>query len=285
MDKHYKTIIISDLHLGTVGSKVEELVKFLLKNTCDHLIMNGDVIDAWELRKSGKWKARHTRFLKVVMRMMELHNTKITYLRGNHDDFLEEFIPMQIGNLHIQRDCVIESKDKRFFVVHGDIFDNVTSNMKWIAKLGSIGYNFLLWLNKFYNNYRRWRGKQPYSFSQYIKSKVKSAVNKISAYEKQLTEFARINQCHGIICGHIHKPNIKVMQEDLIYMNSGDWVESLTALVEDTEGNWELVYYKDWFLSLVEGENTTFEQENEQLEKVRKTDWERQINISSLFKK
>ncbi|MCS6820487.1 MAG: UDP-2,3-diacylglucosamine diphosphatase [Microscillaceae bacterium] len=267
MHKHYRTIIISDLHLGTASSKVEEIVKFLLKNTCDHLIMNGDMIDAWELRKSGKWKARHTRFVKVIMRMMEMYNTRVTYLRGNHDEFLEEFMPLQVGNLFIQQDCILESKDKRLFVVHGDIFDNVTTHMKWIAKLGSAGYNLLLWLNKFYNQYRRWRGKEPYSFSQYIKGKVKSAVNKISAYEKQLTEFARTKQCDGIVCGHIHKPAMKEMEGGLLYMNSGDWVESMTALVEDYDGNWELIYYKDWLLSLLENEHTTLEQENEQLDK------------------
>lgn len=176
--------------------------------------------------------------------MIEEHNTKVIYLHGNHDDFLDNILPLTIGNLSIQMDYIHHSKDKSYYVVHGDIFDSVTTNLKWIAKLGSIGYTFLLWLNKFYNAYRKWRGKPPYSFSQYIKTKVKSAVSPTSNYEKQLTELARIKKCHGIICGHTHKAAFKMLG-DVLYMNSGDWVESMTALIEDYEGEWQLVSYQE----------------------------------------
>ncbi|MDX2304873.1 MAG: UDP-2,3-diacylglucosamine diphosphatase [Microscillaceae bacterium] len=243
---HFKTIIISDVHLGTAGSKANEIVRFLCQYTCDTLILNGDIIDGWELKKYGSWKVKHTRFFKAVLKMIEEHQTKVVYLHGNHDDFLDNILPLTIGNFSLQMDYIHESMGKKYYVVHGDIFDSVTSHLKWIAKLGSIGYTFLLWLNKIYNAYRKRLGKPPYSFSQYIKTRVKSAVSPASTYEKQLTELARIKGCQGIICGHTHKPAYKKLG-DILYMNSGDWVESLSALREDQEGNWQLVYYKDLF--------------------------------------
>jgi len=246
--KHYKTIILSDIHLGTAGSKAREVVHFLKENTCDTLILNGDIIDGWELKKYGSWKVKHTRFFKVVLKMIEEHNTKVIYLHGNHDDFIDNILPITIGNLSIQMDYIHRSHGKCYYVVHGDIFDTVTTNLKWVAKLGSIGYTFLLWLNKFYNIYRKKRGKPPYSFSQYIKTKVKSAVSPTSNYEKQLTELAKIKGCQGIICGHTHRPALKQLGE-VVYMNSGDWVESLTALTEDYEGNWVLQSYRELYPS------------------------------------
>lgn len=242
--RHFKTIIVSDIHLGTAGAKAKEIVRFLRYNTCDTLILNGDVIDGWELKNYGSWKVPHTRFFKMVVKMMEEFNTKVIYLHGNHDDFLDNILPVQIGNLSILMDYVYESNGKKLYVVHGDIFDSVTTNLKWIAKLGSIGYTFLLWLNKGFNAIRRLFGKQPYSFSQYIKSKVKSAVSPTSNYEKQLSALAQLKNCEAIICGHTHKPAMKMIG-NIQYMNSGDWVESMTALTEDFEGNWNLVYYKD----------------------------------------
>ncbi|MCU0446905.1 MAG: UDP-2,3-diacylglucosamine diphosphatase [Microscillaceae bacterium] len=243
---HFKTIIISDVHLGTAGSKAREVVRFLRRYTCDTLILNGDIIDAWELKKYGSWKVKHTRFLKVVLGMMEEFNTKVIYLHGNHDDFLDNILPLTINNLSIQMDYVYESFGKKYYIVHGDIFDSVTTHFKWIAKLGSIGYTFLLWLNKCFNYLRKMFGKKPYSFSQYIKTKVKTAVSPTSSYEKQLTQLAKFKECHAIVCGHTHKPAMKNLG-DVMYMNSGDWVESMTALTEDFEGTWQLVRYNDIF--------------------------------------
>jgi UDP-2,3-diacylglucosamine pyrophosphatase LpxH len=242
--KHYKTIIISDVHLGTAGAKAEEVAHFLMQHSCDVLILNGDIIDGWELKNYGSWQVKHTRFFKVVLRMIEHYNTKVIYLHGNHDDFLDNILPLTVGNLSLQMDYIHESAGQRYYVVHGDIFDTVTTRLKWVAKLGSIGYTVLLWLNKGYNAYRRRMGRKPYSFSQYIKSKVKSAVSPAKVYEQQLTELARLKGCHGIICGHTHKPAVKQLG-DVMYMNSGDWVESMTALVEDFEGKWELYRYQD----------------------------------------
>lgn len=242
MKKHHKTIVISDVHLGASGSKTKQLVRFLKQNTCETLILNGDIIDGWQLQRSGKWKRKHTRFIKVVLKMMDKLKTKVIYVRGNHDDFLDQILPLRIGRLSICKDYIYESFGKRYYITHGDIFDSITTKLKFVAKLGDIGYNFLLWLNKRYNQYRAKRGLPYYSLSQKIKAKVKTAVSYIDDFEKELAGFAKIKQCDAVICGHIHQPAMKEI-EGILYLNSGDWVESLTALTEDFNGNWELVHY------------------------------------------
>lgn len=244
MKTAYKTIIISDVHLGSKGSKAKELVKFLKSCTCENLILNGDIIDGWQLKKSGKWKRKHTRFFTRILKMIEQEETRVHYIRGNHDDFLDQILPLEIGRLSIKRDMVYESFGKKYFITHGDIFDSVTTKLKWIAKLGDIGYTFLLWVNHIYNQRRRRKGLPYYSLSQVVKAKVKSAVSYIDDFEKQLAHVARIEGCHGIICGHIHQPALKDIN-GIRYMNSGDWVETLSALVEDHNGEWDLVYYAE----------------------------------------
>lgn len=239
---HYKTIVLSDVHLGTSGSKAKEVSTFLKYNSCDRLILNGDIIDGWQLQKSGKWKKQHTRFFKRILQLIEKHKTQVIYLRGNHDDFLDQVIPIQFGNIKVQRDYIHQSGNKKFYVVHGDVFDSVTSQLKWVARLGDVGYTFLLWLNQVYNSYRTKRGLPYYSLSQAVKQKVKTAVNYISDFEEQIVLLAEIKKCDGIICGHIHHPAIKTIK-NIVYMNSGDWVESLTALVEDYQNNWSVVNF------------------------------------------
>jgi UDP-2,3-diacylglucosamine pyrophosphatase LpxH len=246
---HFKTLVISDVHLGTSGSKAKELTNFLKQHSCDKLILNGDIIDGWQLKRYGTWKKKHTRFFKTVLKMMEEHQTKVIYLRGNHDDFLDQILPFNVGNFSIRRDYILKSKDKRYYITHGDIFDSITTKLRWIAQLGDLGYTFLLWINKLYNNYRNSRGLPYYSLSQIIKHKVKSAVSYISDFETQLAQVAKIKNCDGIICGHIHQPAIKQFGE-IQYLNSGDWVESLSALAQDEDGEWSLLYYNETTKSL-----------------------------------
>lgn len=242
LKNHYRTIIISDVHLGTKDSKAKEVVRFLKANTCDKLIMNGDIIDGWRLKKTGKWGKKHTRFFKVIIKMMKKHKTQVIYVRGNHDDFLDNVIPLTVGDFSVVKDYLLESNGKRFFVTHGDVFDSVTSKLRWLAKLGDIGYTFLLWLNKIYNAKRLKKGLPYYSFSKEIKQKVKSAVSYISDFEKELANMAKGKHYDGIICGHIHHPSIDTY-DNIIYMNSGDWIESLSALAEDEKGNWKILLY------------------------------------------
>ena len=251
---HFKTIVISDLHLGTNGSKAKELVRFLKIHSCEKLILNGDIIDGWQLKKYGVWKKKHTKFIRQVMKMIDNDDTQVIYTRGNHDDFLDNFLPLKIGkNFSIVLEHIHYSNGKRYLVTHGDVFDSITTNMKWLSKLGDIGYTFLLWLNKVYNNYRTRKGLPYYSLSQKIKSKAKSVVNFISDFEQELVNYATDKKCEGVICGHIHQPAIK-MYGNIEYLNSGDWVESLSALVEDFEGEWSLVYYNESTLGAEENE-------------------------------
>lgn len=240
------TIVISDVHLGSEHSKVEELTRFLKSVDCDKLILNGDIIDGWKLQRNpfGRWKKSYTDLIKVVMKMMENHRTQVVYVRGNHDDFLDKLVPLALPNISIVSDYIHSSNGKRYYVTHGDIFDNITSNMLWLAKLGDYGYTFLLWLNKVLNNYRRRNGKPYYSFSQKIKHRVKSAVSYISDFEQELAKVAASRHFDGIICGHIHQP-ANTHYGNVHYLNSGDWVESLSALLEHEDGRWEVYQYNE----------------------------------------
>ena len=245
--KHYRTVVLSDIHLGTAHSKVEEVSRFLSSINCDRLILNGDIIDGWHLRKNGtrRWQPAHTRFFKILMKMMENCGTEIVYVRGNHDDFLDNLAPMSFANIRVVKEYTLDGANgKRYFVTHGDIFDRVTTQMCWLAHLGDMGYTFLLWFNGVYNRYRAWRGKSYYSLSQRIKQRVKSAVSYISDFETTLARFAESRRCDGIICGHIHHPDDRYYGQ-IHYLNSGDWVETMSALTESKEGDWNIVYYAE----------------------------------------
>jgi UDP-2,3-diacylglucosamine pyrophosphatase LpxH len=239
---YYKTIIVSDVHLGTKGSKSKEIARFLKQFHCDNLILNGDIIDGWQLKKSGSWKRKHTRFFNRVLKMMENQSTNVFYLRGNHDDFLDQILPLQIGKLQILADMTYESNGKTYFITHGDVFDSITTNLRWIAYLGDVGYTFLLWLNRVVNYYRYKKGLPYFSLSQFVKGKVKQAVSYVDDYETELAKMAKAKGCDGIICGHIHKAENRMI-DGIHYLNSGDWVETMSALAEDHEGNWELIYF------------------------------------------
>lgn len=240
--KHHKTIVLSDIHLGSKWSKAKEATKYLKENTCDTLILCGDIIDGWQLMrgKKAKWKKRHSNFIKLLLDIQ--HDTKIIYLRGNHDDFLDRILPLQFQNIKIVKDYIHTSNGKRFYVIHGDVFDMVTSRYSWLSKIGDVGYTLLMWVNKYYNNRRLRKGLPYYSLSREVKKRVKASVSYISDYEKHIVEIARKKKCDGVICGHIHHPE-KAYYDEILYLNSGDWVESLSALTEDYEGNWEVVMY------------------------------------------
>jgi len=248
--RDFRTIFLSDIHLGTPDAKVLEVIEFLKHTRCDKLVLNGDIIDGWALRRGARWRKRHSRFIRTVLKKMERDDTEVIYLRGNHDDILERFLPLAFGKLRFVKEHIHAGVDgKRYLVVHGDGFDSVSTDHKWIAKLGAVGYDFLLKVNRFYNRYRAWRGKEHYSVSKAIKARVKSAVNFVGEYEQQLQELARKKGCDGIICGHIHTPEDKQVGE-IRYLNSGDWVESLTAIVEHRDGRLELVRHVDFMAEL-----------------------------------
>lgn len=237
-----RTVFISDVHLGMPDCKAAQASHFIRNTLCDKLVLNGDIIDAWHLKRLGGWNKAHTHFIRTVLKKMEKENTQIIYLRGNHDDILDRFIPIRLDNFLITDEHIHHTSVGDYLVVHGDGFDHVTTNHPWIAKLGGIGYNILLRVNRAYNWYRRVRGKESFSLSRWVKLKVKSAVSFVGKYEEQLQELAKAKGCKGIICGHIHSPANKVVG-NTHYLNSGDWVESLTAILEHDNGEFEVITY------------------------------------------
>lgn len=241
----YETIIMSDVHLGMKDSKAEEAIDFLKASRCRRLILNGDIVDGWALKSGGRWRDSHTRFVRTVLKKMEKENTEVIYLRGNHDDILERFLPVAFGNLSIEQEYIHRTPRGDYLVVHGDGFDSVTTGCRFVARLGSFGYEILLRVNRFYNRWRAWRGKEYFSLSKEIKARVKSAVSFVGRYEDQLRHFALAKGCRGIICGHIHTAADKML-DGVHYLNSGDWVESLTAIVEREPGEFALVSYAEF---------------------------------------
>jgi len=240
---HHKTIVISDIHLGSKWSRASEVLDFLRKNSCDTLILCGDIIDGWSILRGNKikWRRIHTNVMKYILTMQE--STKIVYIRGNHDDFLNRIQPLGFANISIVKDYIYESFGKRYLVTHGDEFDNITTNWRWLSKLGDIGYSILLNLNASYNKWRSARNLTYLSISKIIKQKVKLSFSYIGDYENHLTEVAKNRKCDGVICGHIHHPENKFIG-DLLYINSGDWVESLSAVTEEYDGSWNILYYQ-----------------------------------------
>lgn len=252
-----RSVFISDVHLGMTDSKAREAADFLQHVDCDNLILNGDIIDGWALKRGGRWRKRHSRFIRTVLKKTEKNGTRVIYLRGNHDDILERLLPLQLGSVEIAKEYIHEGVDgKRYLVVHGDGFDSVSTKHRWLAVLGAIGYDGLLVINRWYNRWRSWIGKEYFSLSKFAKSKVKSAVSFVDRFQDQLQSYARKRGCDGIICGHIHSPEDKTFG-DIRYLNSGDWVESLTAIVEHHDGRFEIISYDQFLRQMAEKEGRT----------------------------
>ena len=238
---HFRTLVLSDLHLGTKDAQARELLDVLRGIRCDKLILNGDIIDLWSLRRKNHWTPAHTAVLRRIMKMAEKDGTKVVYLRGNHDDFIRHLLPIALDRIELAEEHIhVDLQGRRFLCIHGDAFDTVTAKMRWLAVLGDISYQVLLDINRFYNKWRAWRGKEYFSLSQAIKAKVKSAVSFISSFEEHLQTLAARRGCDGIMCGHIHKAEDRQIGA-IRYLNSGDWVESLTAIVEETDGTLRVV--------------------------------------------
>jgi len=240
-----RSVILSDIHLGTPHSKVEEVTHLLKHVRCERLILNGDIIDGWRLRRGARWTRDHTKFIRRVLTMLQKQGTEVVYLRGNHDDFLARLLPLAFDNLQLAEDCVLETAQGRYLVLHGDVFDGVVKNFVFLAHLGDIGYALLLRVNRAYNAWRALRGKDYFSLSQAVKARVKQAVSFIGKFEEQVAALARSRGFAGVICGHIHTPADKRIG-GVHYLNSGDWVESLTGILEHEDGRLEVFRYADF---------------------------------------
>ena len=236
-------VVISDIHLGTYGSHAAELLHYLISIKPKTLVLNGDIIDIWQFRKSYFPKSH----LKVVKKIVDFaaKGTKVYYVTGNHDEMLRKFSESFMGNFAIVDKLLLNLDDKKAWIFHGDVFDASVQHSKWIAKLGGLGYDYLILCNRLVNFVLKLFGKEPYSFSKKIKSSVKQAVKHISNFEKTATDLAIEKKYDYVICGHIHEPKIEKIitkQGQTTYLNSGDWVENLTAL-EYHKKTWTLYQY------------------------------------------
>jgi UDP-2,3-diacylglucosamine pyrophosphatase LpxH len=242
----YKSIFISDIHLGTKFSKTNELLNFLKHNESENLILVGDIIDGWAIKRKFIWPQTHSDIIQKILKKAR-KGTMVTFITGNHDEFIRPFVPLILGDsLKITNELdYIGINKKRYYVTHGDFFDSITMTKKWLAILGDYGYDLLLHLNSILNFLRRKIGIQKYwSLSKYVKDSVKSSISFINDFEIVLSNHARNKGYDGIICGHIHKAEIRNINS-IEYLNCGDWVESCTAIVETYEGEFKIINWLD----------------------------------------
>ena len=232
----YKTIIMSDLHLGARQSQTDKIIEFLDNNTSERLILNGDIIDGWALKGNGKWTPNCTKIFRRFMKMSE-KGTKVVYIRGNHDDFLKDFIPFKLNNIRIVRKYVYTGIDgRKYFCFHGDVLDFVIMEARWLAVIGGISYDIVIKFNTFYNKVRKWFNLPYHSLANTIKQSVKGAINFVSDFEKNAKALTAQKGYDVAVCGHIHQPKLENN-----YMNSGDFCENSTCLVEHFDGRWEII--------------------------------------------
>ncbi len=255
-----EVVVISDVHLGTFGCHAKELVNYLSTIKPKILILNGDIIDIWQFRKSY-FPPSH---LKVIKKIISLSSkgTKVYYLTGNHDELLRKFTDLHLGNLSLLNKLVLDLDGKKAWIFHGDVFDASINHAKWLAKLGGWGYDALIVINRFLNWILAQLNKEPYSLSKKIKNNVKSAVKFISNFEQVCVELAIESKYDYVICGHIHEPKIVQMETErgkTLYLNSGDWIENLTAL-EYNNKKWKLHQHVEHQLDF--DEELQFEYEN-----------------------
>lgn len=245
--KKYRTISISDVHLGTKDCKADQLVSFLKNNNCETLYLVGDIIDAWKIQQNRlKWKQGHTDVIRCVLKHAK-RDTRVVYVAGNHDEFLRPMIPYNVtfGRIEICNQTTHLSADgKRYLVVHGDLFDGITRLAPWISFLGDRAYDFVLSVNSRFNWIRHRLGFGYWSLSKFLKRRVKKAVDFMFQFEKTISDYAKKRNFDGVICGHIHFSEIKELN-DITYMNTGDWVESCTALCETHDGDWIIIQLVD----------------------------------------
>ncbi len=239
----YRTIWISDVHLGTKDCEAEKLIAFLSRSDCEHLYLVGDIIDVWALRRKWYWPRSHNYVVRKIIKR-DLKGTKVTFVPGNHDEIFRDYDGFQFGGVTIKNEAIHETVDgRRILIVHGDEFDAVVRNAKLITAVGDWLYYVLLWLNRGFNWVRRKLGMPYWSLAAFIKGKVKRAVQFVSDFESAVIKSAREKEVDAVLCGHIHAPEIREM-DGLTYLNTGDWVESCSAIVEHHDGRLELLDLK-----------------------------------------
>lgn len=237
---HYKAVFISDIHLGTPGCQADALLEFLKRDTCDQLYLVGDIIDGWALRRRWYWPQAHNDVIQKLLRKAR-KGCQVIYVPGNHDEFARQFVNHHFGGIEVLEEAVHLTVDgRKLWIIHGDYFDAVVRCAKWLAYLGDHAYELALKLNRYLNRFRARLGLPYWSLSAYLKMRVKKALNYVTDFERAVAHEAQRRGFQGVVCGHIHHPEIRNI-DGVTYFNDGDWVESLSALVEHVDGRFELI--------------------------------------------
>jgi UDP-2,3-diacylglucosamine pyrophosphatase LpxH len=240
--KLYRTLFLSDIHLGTRGCQAELLLDFLKHNESEELFLVGDIVDGWRLKSGWYWPQSHNDVVQKLLRKVR-KGARVVFVPGNHDEFAREFLGMEFGGVEVVDHVIHQTADgRKFLVVHGDQFDIVVRNARWLALLGDWAYDFAIWINSWFNIARRKCGLPYWSFSKWAKLKVKNAVNFIGDFEVMLAGEARKRGVDGVVCGHIHHAAIRDI-DGVTYVNTGDFVESCTAIAEHFDGRLELLHW------------------------------------------
>lgn len=239
-----RTIWISDIHLGTAGCRADALLDFLRTFECSTLYLVGDIIDGWQLRRSWYWPQAHNDVVQKLLRKAR-KGTRVVFVPGNHDEFARRYVQHNFGGVDVVTECVHTTADgRRLWVTHGDLFDGVIQCARWLAYAGDIAYEFTLKANRHLNALRGRIGLPYWSLSKFLKLKVKRAVSYVCAFEEAVAREVRKRGLDGVVCGHIHHAEMRLIG-DVLYCNDGDWVESLTALVEHHDGRLEIIDWSD----------------------------------------
>ncbi|CAM5622871.1 UDP-2,3-diacylglucosamine diphosphatase [Mesorhizobium sp. UC22_110] len=238
----FRSIFISDVHLGSKAAKAEFLIDFLRHHDADTIFLVGDIVDGWRLRRSWHWPQAHNDVVQKLLRKAR-KGSSITYIAGNHDEFARQFQGVHFGGIVVADRAIHETADgRRMLVIHGDQFDTVVHNARWLAYFGDYAYDAAMLINRGVSRFRKVFGMPYWSFSSWAKVKVKKAVNFIGSFQNVLTEEARRSEVDGVICGHIHHAAIETV-DSVQYINTGDWVESCTAVVEHFDGRFEILHW------------------------------------------
>lgn len=239
-----RTAWISDIHLGTAGCQAEALLEFLRRIDCETLYLVGDIIDGWQLRKHWYWPQSHNDVVQKILRKAR-KGVRVVFVPGNHDEFARRYVAHTFGGVEVVEDCVHVTADgRKLWVVHGDLFDGVIQCARWLAYLGDSAYEWALKFNRWLNAARARLGLPYWSLSQFLKLKVKRAVSYVNDFEQAVAREAHRRGVQGVVCGHIHHAEIRPIG-GILYCNDGDWVESLTALVEHMDGRLEILKFSD----------------------------------------
>src|SRR5258705_2943324 len=243
-ERRFRTLFISDVHLGARGSQADRLLDFLRTHDADTIDLVGDIVDGWALKSNWYWPQSHNDFVQKMLRKAR-KGAKVLYVPGNHDEFLRNYYGTHFGGIDVVENTIHTGVDgKRYLVIHGDIFDLVVQNARWLAHLGDKAYDFAVQVNRLFNFFLRAFGVPYWSLSQWSKLMVTNTVNYIGAFEQTLAAEARRHGADGVICGHIHYATIRE-EHGISYMNCGDWVESCTALAEHEDGRFEIITWTD----------------------------------------